>query len=112
MTIHLLPERIHKLLCVDPVTGCWLFVGKWTTGNGYAKTYWQGAHRVLHRVVWTILRGPICPGFVLDHKKECRNRLCSNPDHLDPVTSDVNTARGNGVLTQFKPRAQYEARTS
>lgn len=98
-----LPARIQDLLMPEPNSGCWLFVGTWTTGNGYGKTYWRGAHRVLHRVVYEILMGEIAPGLVLDHT--CRVRACSNPDHLEPVTQQVNTLRGNAVL--FRPAGAY-----
>jgi hypothetical protein len=98
-----LPERIRKLIWIDPFSDCWLFAGKWQTGNGYGKTYWKGAHRVFHKVVWWILRGPVCPGFKLDHL--CRVRLCCNPDHLDPVPDVVNVRRGAARL--FKTREHY-----
>lgn len=87
-----------------PFSGCWVFTGSWTTGNGYGKTRWEGHDRVLHRVVWEILVGPICPTFQLDHK--CRVRCCCNPGHLDPVTPGVNTHRGEATL--FKRREDYE----
>lgn len=105
-----LPPRIARLLLAGTIppgfdTPCWIFTGRWTTGNGYAKTLWRGSHRVLHRVVWEIIVGWICPGFLLDHK--CRNRGCSNPDHLTPVPHEVNTRRGAAKL--FKRREEYQS---
>lgn len=94
-----LPDRIRSRYRVDPATGCWTWIGKWTTGNGYGKAYWRGAHMVAHRVVWLILRGHICPMLLLDH--QCRNRACGNPDHLTPNYNVVNTDRGLGKKTQF-----------
>lgn len=91
----------------EPNSGCWLFVGRWTTGNGYGKTYWKGVHMVLHRVVWLLIKGWICPGIKLDHK--CRVRACCNPDHLDPVYDVVNTHRGRAVL--YKRKEDYHERT-
>lgn len=41
------------------------------------------------------VRGPIPAGLHLDHL--CRNTMCVNPDHLEPVTQRVNTLRGIGV---------------
>ena len=91
-----LPHRIAVLLMPEPNSGCWLFVGMWTTGNGYGKTKWRGSDRVLHRVVYELIVGWICPGIFLDHK--CRVRSCCNPSHLDPVYHEINTHRGNAVL--------------
>jgi hypothetical protein len=36
--------------------------------------------------------GPIPDGLVLDHL--CRNKLCVNPKHLEPVTNQENILRG------------------
>jgi len=98
-----LPARLQGLLMPVPWSGCWLFTGIWDTNNGYGKLQWNSKHTVIHRVTWELLKGPICPTFVLDHK--CRVRCCANPDHLDPVTNGINTARGNAML--YKPREAY-----
>lgn len=45
-----------------------------------------------HRVAYEFLKGPIPDGLQLDHL--CRNTLCCNPDHLEPVTSRENRKRG------------------
>lgn len=43
--------------------------------------------------------GPVAPGLVIDHL--CRNRMCVNPDHLEPVTIRENVRRGiNGELRE------------
>lgn len=48
--------------------------------------------RPAHRVVYEMWKGPIPDKMQLDHL--CRNRLCCNPDHLEPVTPLENTSRG------------------
>jgi hypothetical protein len=45
-----------------------------------------------HRYAYEQLVGPIPEGLVLDHL--CRNRLCINPLHLEPVTIGENIRRG------------------
>lgn len=105
MGFDFLPAKIRALLRVDQESGCWLFIGHRWSRNGYGRVRWEKAERQIHRVVWSILRGPICYFIELDHA--CRNRACSNPDHLDPVFGVVNTHRG--VATLFKrPEAYHD----
>lgn len=105
-----LPERIRSKLEHCEICGCWLYVGKWSSGNGYGKVWWKGAAAMMHRVVWEILRGPIPDTLVLDHK-ECRSRGCANPDHLEPVTVRINTLRGEAVLFTKESAMPDEAAT-
>lgn len=51
-----------------------------------------------HRVAYTMVAGEIPDGFVIDHL--CRNRLCCNPEHLEPVTHRENILRGNGACAR------------
>src|SRR5690606_41377855 len=44
-----------------------------------------------HRVAWELLMGPIPEGLTIDHL--CHNKLCVNPDHLEPVTFGENASR-------------------
>jgi hypothetical protein len=46
-----------------------------------------------HRAAWLSMVGDIQPGLVIDHL--CRNRSCVNPDHMELVTTQVNTQRGD-----------------
>lgn len=88
-----LPPRIAAKVTVR-ADGCWEWTA--TVSGGYGSVWWQGRHRVAHRVVWELLVGPI-PGeprrTVLDHL--CRRRTCVNPAHLQVVSQSVNTRRGN-----------------
>lgn len=90
------PETILGWLeRLDRTDGCWVWPGG-ESGNGYGHvTYRVDGRRhdaKLHVLVYELLAGPVAPGLLLDHL--CRNRRCCNPDHLEPVTTRVNTIRG------------------
>lgn len=71
---------------VDASGPCWIWTGARST-NGYGN--WRG--RLVHRLAYELLVGPIPDGLTIDHL--CRVRNCVNPDHLDPVTLAVNLSR-------------------
>lgn len=81
--------------------GCW----EWTaskTPAGYGQlrdSYAPYKALVAHRVVYELLKGPIPEGLELDHL--CHNPGCVRPDHLDPVTHQVNNQRGWRSLAEF-----------
>jgi HNH endonuclease len=95
---HAVPvfERIMRRTVVNEQTACWecdLSVSKrW----GYARVcikraaYFGGVvgSLVAHRVIYTLLVGPVADGLVLDHL--CRVRHCVNPAHLEPTTYHEN----------------------
>lgn len=58
--------------------------------DGYG-TYGTNPARAAHRVAYELAKGPIPDGLVIDHL--CRNRICVNPDHLEPVTQRTNVLR-------------------
>lgn len=81
-----LPESVAARIEPEPMSGCWL----WTSTidrDGYGHMQYQRRTRSAHRLVYTLLRGPI-PKETLDHK--CRVRSCVNPDHLVPATHREN----------------------
>lgn len=75
-------------------TECW----DWTSykyWNGYGM-FWDGKKQVrAHRWSHEHFVGPIPDGLVIDHL--CRNRLCVNPKHLEPVTQRENLLRGDTI---------------
>lgn len=73
---------------------CWNWTGLIDArGYGQMRLRYGDAARKAHRLCYEQFVGPIPEGLQLDHL--CRNRLCVNPDHLEPVTNRENTLRGD-----------------
>lgn len=76
---------------------CWTWTAN-VTGDGYGLFYLgriDGAdHNIRpHRFAYQILVGTIPEGLELDHL--CKNTVCVNPSHLEPVTGAENKRRGD-----------------
>lgn len=75
--------------------GCWEWLSNKTKAKGGYGRISRGGKMVLaHRFMYERAKGPIPDGLTLDHL--CRNRLCVNPGHLEPVTLRENALRGVG----------------
>lgn len=98
---YTLPMRIVNRITIDDSTGCWRISG-YNSGNGFANISIKNKTYKVHRVIFTLIKGPIPIGLVLDHRRTagCVYRDCGNPDHLEPVTVKINTERGNATLFQ------------
>ena len=82
------------------VTGfCWNWTGP-TVGP-----YGKRSGKLAHRVVFELLVGDIPEGLELDHL--CRNTLCVNPDHLEPVTRAENMRRRSVLYGACKNRHPF-----
>lgn len=89
--LNLLPESLTSKIKV--VGACWVWQG--THVRDYGQRSWEGRNWLTHRLVYTLLVGPIPEGDELDHVYPiCTNKGCCNPDHLEPVPHIVNMARG------------------
>lgn len=86
-----IPQKILDRLVVND---CWEWVAGKNAG-GYGCIYLAGKRWLAHRLMWETLVGQIPDDQQIDHL--CRNRACCNPDHLEPVTQQVNIARGAKV---------------
>lgn len=92
-------ERFESFYIPEPNSGCWIWIGAITTGKlDYGNFSLGGMNYRAHRVSYEHEIGKIPQGLVLDHL--CRNTLCVNPVHLEPVTQRVNRERGG--LGRFK----------
>ena len=76
---------------------CWNWRGA-ARPLGYGMFGLRGEAYGTHRISYTLARGPIPDGLVLDHL--CRNPRCINPAHLEPVTQRENVLRGDARLTK------------
>ena len=88
-----LPLLERLMLRIDTSGGpdaCWLWRGP-LFKSGYGDTSIRGYRRA-HVAVWRVLHGPVPPGYELDHL--CRNLLCCNDAHIEPVTHTENLRRG------------------
>lgn len=88
-------DRIVPVLVLAPIGECWIWVAR-LNRNGYGRLHHEGFEKMAHRVCYETFVGPIPEGLLLDHR--CRNRCCVNPAHLEPVTHQVNTLRGEAKL--------------
>ena len=77
---------------INQETGCW----EWTAGkssDGYAMMYENKKMVYSHRWSYEHYNGKIAEGLHIDHL--CRVRHCVNPAHLEAVTTQENTRRGD-----------------
>lgn len=87
-------ERFYDSISEDD--GCWNWGGT-VMKNGYGYLHVSGKNVRAHRWSYEHHVGPIPDGLVIDHL--CRNKLCVNPEHLEPVTPGENVRRGlRGIL--------------
>lgn len=88
---------------------CWPWAGPITShGYGLAAIPGGGGRvTTAHRVIWTIMHGPVDRQTQIDHAchdadecgrvdRDCPHRACVNPNHLQALSARDNTLRSNG----------------
>ena len=87
-----LPEDLRRVQVAScgHSSACWLWLG---SKNGHYGTVYRGKNIRAHRVAYEELVGPIPHGLTIDHL--CRNTVCINPAHMEPVTASENARRMN-----------------
>lgn len=93
-------REIERNVPVREPGACWIWCGT-RNEKGYG-TSWFGR---AHRLVYEMLVGPIPDGKELDHT--CRNRLCCNPAHLEPVTHQENVVRSPETMAGINARKTH-----
>lgn len=92
-------ELIADRSIPEPNSGCWLWLAG-CYGNGYGCMSINGRQQPAHVASYEAHYGSVPSGLELDHR--CRNKLCVNPDHLDPVTHAENVRRWAASRTHCK----------
>ena len=86
--LRYLTERVR----FDRATGCLLWTGL-CSRDGYARMRLRGRDVRVHRLVWSLLAGPIPDDLEVDHL--CGHPACIAPWHLEPVTHAENVRRSH-----------------
>lgn len=72
--------RLFWLNAAKQPNGCWLWRGAPNGPEGYGRVRVAGRIQYVHRVAWSMARGPIPPDLCVCHR--CDTPLCVNPAHL------------------------------
>jgi hypothetical protein len=85
-------------------TQCWVWQG--ALSQGYGRIRVDGRKRLVHRLEWEKVHGPVPAGLQLHHL--CEVKRCMNPDHLQLMTAAEHTRIG--PLTKLTPDDVLEIR--
>lgn len=91
-------ERFLNKISVSKInfynnTPCWEWIGTKIVA-GYGIIIINCKHIRTHRFIYEYYYGEINLNLEIDHL--CRNKICSNPNHLEQVTHKENSLRGIG----------------
>jgi hypothetical protein len=88
-------ERVWSKVIKSEKGACWIW-NSTLDGGGYGiirTSGGDGRYVKAHRAVYELAVGRIPDGLQLDHL--CKMRRCVNPEHLEPVTAQINTLRSD-----------------
>lgn len=94
-------KRLLKKRLEVEETGCWLWQGS-KTSNGYGQIQVAGRVMTVHRAAYEYWVGSV-EEETIHHT--CANRLCFNPEHLQPISARENIA-------EMRERKHYLKRIS
>jgi hypothetical protein len=92
-------------------TPCVIWTG--AKARGYGVRHHDGKMRLVHRLAYEAVHGPIPEGLVIDHL--CKVKACYNVAHLEAVTQRENLLRGdtfqarNAAKTECPQGHPYDA---
>jgi hypothetical protein len=86
---------LEKIIIPEDPNGCWLWTSVVCARYGVFTI--DGKLHKAHRLSYQLFVGVIPNGLTIDHL--CRNRLCMNPEHLEPVTAGENSRRHTRMIT-------------
>jgi len=90
MTPDAIARRYVQKRTVTDDNGCWVWALR-PRHDGYPQAKVNYRAIAAYRYSWLVYRGPIPEGLTIDHL--CRNRMCVNPAHLEPVPIAENLRR-------------------
>lgn len=90
-------DRLQLKIAVNDTTGCWEWQGS-RFASGYGRFALNSRYVSAHRVSYEAYVGPIPTGLVIDHL--CKNIICVNPAHLEPVSQMENVHRSDTCQKQ------------
>lgn len=91
------PVRDRFMEKVKVAGECWLWQSS-LDHKGYGRFYVDGRNTLAHRWIYEQDKGAVPAGLVIDHL--CRTRHCVNPAHMEVVTSQTNTLRGETIAAK------------
>lgn len=86
----------------DSNTGCLLWTSTINKVTQYGQVNINGKTHNAPRFFFQYFLGPIPKHIEVDHL--CRNHVCVNPEHLEPVTHKINIHRGISPMAFFAKR--------